>query len=62
MEKEKAKPYTVQDVKPAFVEKQFVMYGTLSLDETKRYTYADYLTFKINEKFLNGYPMVFCRL
>ena len=44
MEKEKTNPYEHPSAKPQIVEKPFVMYGTLALDESKRYTYADYLT------------------
>jgi hypothetical protein len=46
MEKEKGeeKPYEVKPAKPDIVEEPFVMYGTLDLDESIRYTYADYLT------------------
>jgi len=40
----KAKPYNLPSIKPGIVEEPFVMYGTLDLDESKRYTYADYLT------------------
>ena len=43
-EKGKEKPYELDSTKPNIVEEPFVMYGTLTLDETKRYTYADYLT------------------
>jgi Uma2 family endonuclease len=42
--KEKTKSYETPSAKPNIVEEPFVMYGTLELDETKRYTYADYLT------------------
>ena len=44
MEKEKTKSYGHPSTKPQIVEEPFVMYGTLALDESKRYTYADYLT------------------
>ena len=47
MEKKKMKMYEypeAEDTKPNIVEEPFVMYGTLDLDESKRYTYADYLT------------------
>jgi Uma2 family endonuclease len=44
MDKEKTKPYDFPPDKPTIIEEPFVMYGTLELDETKRYTYADYLT------------------
>ena len=36
--------YELSPSKPNIVEEPFVMYGTLDLDESKRYTYADYLT------------------
>ena len=44
MEKEKTKPYGLSATEPNVVEEPFVMYGTLNLDASKRYTYADYLT------------------
>ncbi len=44
MEKEKTKSYVPASPKPNIVEEPFVKYGTLDLDVTKRYTYADYLT------------------
>jgi len=45
MEKEeKTKPYELPSTEPTIIEEPFVMYGTLDLDESKRYTYADYLT------------------
>jgi len=44
MEKKKMKPYELPSTEPTIVEEPFVMFGTLDLDETKRYTYADYLT------------------
>ena len=44
MEKEKTKQYEQSSAKPNIIEEPFVMYGTLDLDVTKRYTYADYLT------------------
>ena len=44
MEKEKKKMYEMQDTQSSIVEEPFVMFGTLDLDATKRYTYADYLT------------------
>jgi len=42
MEKEKIKSYELPSTEPNIVEEPFVMYGTLDLDESKRYTYADY--------------------
>ena len=44
MEKGKTKPYEEAATEPRIVEEPFVMYGTLNLDISKRYTYADYLT------------------
>ena len=44
IEKEKTKPYESSAVEQNIVEEPFVMYGTLNLDMSKRYTYADYLT------------------
>jgi Uma2 family endonuclease len=44
MEKGKIKPYEVATTEPNIVEEPVAAYGTLNLDETKRYTYADYLT------------------
>ena len=42
--KEKIKEYPLPTSKPNIVEEPFVMFGTLDLDESLRYTYADYLT------------------
>ena len=44
MGKKKVKPYNVLPHEPMIVERPFVMFGTLNIDESKRYTYADYLT------------------
>ena len=45
MEKKKTKSYEYPPTEPKnIVEEPFVMFGTLDLDESKRYTYADYLT------------------
>ena len=57
MEKEKTKLYEVPDTKPAIVEEPLVMYGTLDLDMTKRYTYADYLTWLDDRRMelINGF-------
>ena len=43
--------------KPNIVEEPFVMYGTLDLDESKRYTYADYLTWLDDKRreLINGF-------
>ncbi len=59
MKKEKAtpKPYELPSTKPTIVEEPFVMYGTLNLDKTKRYTYADYLTWLDDRRMelINGF-------
>jgi len=44
MEEKKIKPYKLPSTEPSIIEEPFVMYGTLDLDMSKRYTYADYLT------------------
>ena len=56
-EKEKTKPYDLPATKPNIVEEPFVMYGTLNLDESKRYTYADYLTWLDDKRreLINGF-------
>ena len=54
---EKTKDYEMTSAKPNVVEQPFVMYGTLDLDESKRYSYADYLTW-IDDKrreLINGF-------
>jgi len=56
MEEKKTKPYE-SSLEPSIVEEPFPMYGTLNLDESKRYTYADYLTW-IDDKrreLINGF-------
>ena len=58
MEKKKPKPYEFPPNEPATVaEEPFVMYGTLDLDESKRYTYADYLTWLDDKRreLINGF-------
>ena len=57
MEKEKNKLYEYPREKPNIVEEPFVMYGTLELDESKRYTYADYLTWLDDKRreLINGF-------
>ena len=57
MEKKKVKNYNVTLPKPNIVEEPFVMYGTLNLDESKRYTYADYLTWLDDKRreLINGF-------
>ncbi len=44
MAKKNSKTYQAPEEKPQVVEEPFVMFGTLNLDESKQYTYADYLT------------------
>ena len=57
MKKEKKKTYEVPPKEPTIVCEPFVMYGTLKLDETKRYTYADYLTWLDDKRreLINGF-------
>ena len=58
MEEKAAKPYDLPPDKPKnVVEEPFVMYGTLNLDESKRYTYADYLTWLDDKRreLINGF-------
>jgi len=57
MKKEEAKPYKLPSDKTNIVEEPFVMYGTLDLDESKRYTYADYLTWLDDKRreLINGF-------
>ena len=58
MAKKEAKPYEIPPpTKPNIVEEPFVMYGTLDLDESKRYTYADYLTWLDDKRreLINGF-------
>ena len=43
-EKEKTKPYESTATEQIIVKEPLVMYGSLNLDMSKRYTYADYLT------------------
>ncbi len=53
----KIKPYPATEEKPKMIEEPFVMYGTLDLDESKRYTYADYLTWLDDKRreLINGF-------
>ena len=44
MKNEKIKQYEHPSTEPVLVEEPLAMYGTPALDESKRYTYADYLT------------------
>ena len=57
MAKKAVKPYDLPPDKPNIVEEPFVMYGTLNLDESKRYTYADYLTWLDDKRreLINGF-------
>jgi Uma2 family endonuclease len=57
MEKKKTKPYQPRTDKINIVEEPLVMYGTLDLDESKRYTYADYLTWWDDKRreLINGF-------
>jgi Uma2 family endonuclease len=57
MKKQEEKPYELPPAKPSIVEEPFVMYGTLTLDESKRYTYADYLTWLDDKRreLINGF-------
>ena len=56
-EKEEKKPYEASSSKPSVVEEPIAMYGTLDLDESKRYTYADYLTWLDDKRreLINGF-------
>ena len=56
-EKKKVKPYKTPEIKPNIVEEPFVMFGTLNLDESLRYTYADYLTWLDDKRreLINGF-------
>jgi Uma2 family endonuclease len=57
MEEEKSKPYVSQYSEQSVVKEPFAMYGTLNLDETIRYTYADYLTWLDDKRreLINGF-------
>ena len=57
MEEKKTKPYESSSTKPDIVEEPLVMYSTLDLDESKRYTYADYLTWLDDKRreLINGF-------
>ena len=56
MEK-KTQLYEYPPTEPNIVEEPFAMYGTLNLDVTKRYTYADYLTWLDDKRreLINGF-------
>jgi len=57
MERKKTKPYKSPSAKPSIIEEPFIVYGTLNLDESKRYTYADYLTWLDDKRreLINGF-------
>ena len=57
MEKKKTTSYEQATTEHNIVEEPFVMFGTLDLDETKRYTYADYLTWLDDKRreLINGF-------
>ena len=57
MEKKKVEPYNATPPEPRIVEEPFIMYGTLNLDESIRYTYADYLTWLDDNRreLINGF-------
>jgi Uma2 family endonuclease len=56
-DKIETKSYELPPPKSYTVEEPFVMYGTLDLDESKRYTYADYLTWLDDKRreLINGF-------
>ena len=58
MENKKTKPYEYPPNKPTIVEEPLTLYGrVLDLDESKRYTYADYLTWLDDKRreLMNGF-------
>ena len=57
MEDKEIKPYKPRDIEPTIAEEPLVMYGTLDLDESMRYTYADYLTWVDDKRreLINGF-------
>jgi len=58
MDEKDAKPYELpSEESVTIVNEPFVMYGTLNLDESKRYTYADYLTWLDDKRreLINGF-------
>ena len=57
MKEKKPKPYEQPSTETGILEEPFVMYGTLNLDESKRYTYADYLTWLDDKRreLINGF-------
>ena len=54
---EETKDYEMTSAKPNKVEQPFVMYGTLDLDELKRYSYADYFNWLDDKRreLINGF-------
>jgi hypothetical protein len=44
MKKKTPIKYELKEEKPSIVEEPFITYPALNLDLTKRYTFADYLT------------------
>ena len=57
MEANPPKPYEPRDVEPTIAEEPLAVYGALDLDEFKRYTYADYLTWfdDVRRELINGF-------
>jgi Uma2 family endonuclease len=57
MEKEKIKPYEIPETSTDVLCEPPLAYGTLTLDESKRYTYADYLTWFDDKRreLINGF-------
>ena len=57
MEKEKTKSYEAVPSTPGVVEEPVVGYGTLNLDLSKRYTYADYLNWfdDVRRELIDGF-------
>ena len=53
----KEKEYETPTEAPKIVEEPFAMFGTLELDHSKRYTYADYLTWLDDKRreLINGF-------
>ena len=57
MKKKKPLSYEIKEEKPTVVEERLFAYPALTLDMTKRYTYADYLTWKddVRRELINGF-------
>jgi len=55
--KKKQPQYKVQEEKPTIVEEPFITYPPLNLDLSKRYTYADYLTWMddVRRELIDGF-------